>query len=102
MTLNKFFIYLSLTTCMMAAHATPNFVNNQPTTPNAALSAPTINPYYGSDGKFAGNSQSVNGGTSYYKNGQYQGQTSAGSNIYYNQAGQMQIINSAPPSLNPK
>ena len=87
----------------MAAHAAPNFVNNQPTTPNAALSAPTINPYYGSDGKFAGNSQSVNRGTSYYNNNsQYQGQTSAGSNIYYNQVGQMQIINSAPPSLNPK
>ena len=28
--------------------------------------------------------------------------TTSGSNIYYNQAGQMQIINSAPPSLNPK
>ncbi len=100
MTLNKFFIYLSLTTYMMATHAAPNFVNNQPTTPNATLSAPTINPYYGSDGKFAGNSQSVNGGTSYYNNNsQYQGQAPTGNNVYYNQSGQPQLINSPAQPL---
>jgi len=47
-------------------------------------------------------SQSVNGGTSYYKNGQYQGQATTSSNIYYNQSGQMQIISSPTLPLNTK
>lgn len=100
MTLNKFLIYLSLTTYMMTTNAATNLGNNLPTTNNTA-NAPTINPYYGYDGKFAGNSQSVNGGTSYYNNnGQYQGQAPTGNNVYYNQSGQPQLINSPAQPLN--
>jgi hypothetical protein len=102
MTLNKVLVFLSLSASIITTNAATNFGSNLSTTPNTTVSAPTISSYYGANGKYIGTSQNVNGSTSYYKNGQYQGQTSAGSNIYYNQAGQMQIINSAPPSLNPK
>ena len=101
MTLNKILICLSLSACLMTTNAATNLGNNLPTT-NNTLSAPTISSYYGANGKYIGTSQNVNGSTSYYKNCQYQGQASTGSNIYYNQSGQMQIINSAPPPLNPK
>ena len=102
MTLNKFLICLGLSACLMTTHAATNFGSNLSTTPNTTVSAPTISSYYGANGKYIGTIHNVNGSTSYYKNGQYQGQTSTGSNIYYNQSGQMQIINSAPPLLNPK
>lgn len=60
--------------------------------------APTTGVYYNSDGKYAGTTQSVNGSTSYYNNGQYQGQAPNGSNEYYNQQNNLEIVNT--PSTN--
>lgn len=100
---HKIFICLSLIACFITTHAATNSGSNlTPIIANTTLNTPTINSYYGSNGKYAGTSQSVNGGTSYYKNGQYQGQATTGSNIYYNQSGQMQIISSPPLPINTK
>jgi hypothetical protein len=54
--------------------------------------APSTGVYYNSNGKYAGTTQSVNGSTSYYHNGQYQGQAPNGSNEYYNQQNNPEII----------
>ncbi len=91
----KSFIAISLTFCTITANATNNTAIN-PLSPanNLGKNAPTTNVYYGADGKYAGTTQSVNGGTSYYKNGQYQGQAPTSSQIYYNKQNNPQIINS--------
>ena len=58
----------------------------------AAPNAPSTGVYYNADGKYAGTTQSVNGSTSYYHDGQYQGQAPNGSNQYYNQQNNPEII----------
>ncbi|TXJ00202.1 MAG: hypothetical protein E6Q32_06915 [Neisseriales bacterium] len=57
--------------------------------------APSTGVYYNSNGKYAGTTQSVNGSTSYYNNGHYQGQAPNGSNEYYNQQNTPEIVNSS-------
>jgi hypothetical protein len=89
----KQFTIVSLISYVIAANAS-NINTNTPSPTNNLKNPPTTSVYYGADGKYAGTIQSVNGGTSYYKNGQYQGQAPTGSNIYYNQQGTPQIINS--------
>lgn len=90
----KQFIILGLVSCAITANAANISTNPLAPVNTSSGNAPTTNVYYGADGKYAGTTQSVNGGTSYYKNGQYQGQSPTNSNIYYNQQGTPQIINS--------
>lgn len=59
----------------------------------ATQNAPSTGVYYNSNGKYAGTTQSVNGSTSYYNDGHYQGQAPNGSNEYYNQQNNPEIIN---------
>lgn len=91
----KSFIAISLIFCIITANAANNNTVN-PLSPanNLGNNAPTTGVYYGTGGKYAGTTQSVNGGTSYYKNGQYQGQAPTSSQIYYNKQNNPQIINS--------
>jgi hypothetical protein len=54
--------------------------------------APSTGVYYNADGKYAGTTQSVNGSTSYYHNGQYQGQAPNGNAEYNNQQNNPEMI----------
>lgn len=85
--------FATLVSCIITVNAI-NTSTNSLAPANNQNHAPSTGVYYGADGKYAGTTQSVNGGTSYYKNGQYQGQAPTSSNIYYNQQGTPQIINS--------
>jgi|GEM_PF-2173784 len=55
--------------------------------------APQAGVYYNSNGTYGGTTMTVNGGTSYYNNGQYQGQAPANTPIFQNR-NQNAIINS--------
>lgn len=48
--------------------------------------------YFNANGKYTGTTTTVNGATSYYQDGKYQGQAPANSNLYLNQTGQVQQI----------
>ena len=64
------------------------------TNTNPQLSAPQTGVYFNSSGKYAGTTSTVNGATSFYQNGQYQGQAPANnSSMFLNQSGQIQQIN---------
>ncbi len=68
-----------------------SFALNQVANPNSS-NAPVTSTYQSLNGNI-GTSQSVNGGTVYYQNGKYQGQTSSkNSNWYYDQSGKIQQI----------
>lgn len=48
--------------------------------------------YFNANGKYAGTTQTVNGSTSYYKNGQYQGQAPTNNSLFLNQNGQINQV----------
>lgn len=56
------------------------------------VAAPQTGVYFNANGKYAGTTTTVNGGTNYYQDGKYQGQAPATSNLYLNQQGQVQQI----------
>ncbi len=69
-------------------------VNSNPSMPN---SAPITGMYTNSSGRYIGNTTTVNGGTTYFNNGKYQGQSPANSQIYYNNQQQKnELINQMP------
>lgn len=84
-------IALSITsTYVIAAPATTVVGNN----PNAApaMVAPQTGIYFNQNSKYAGTTTTVNGATSYYQDGKYQGQAPAGNTQFLNQQGQIQQI----------
>lgn len=90
--MKKALLILNILTCI----SKQSFALNQVTNPNSP-NAPVTSTYQSLNGNI-GTSQSVNGGTVYYQNGRYQGQSpSSNSNWYYDQSGKIQQI--SPGSL---
>lgn len=78
-----------IATSVLAAPAAGAGNNLNPAVPPTAPQAGT---YFNAAGKYAGTTTTVNGATSYYQDGKYQGQAPANSNLYLNQTGKVQQI----------